>query len=325
LAYLARRIIIMIPTLLIISFISFFLIQLPPGDFVDAYIMALEQDNEDTSQELADTLRSRYGLDKSAIGAYLSWMKGVLVGDFGFSFSHNRPVRELIGERLLLTIVVTSTTMLFTWVVSFAIGVYTALRPHSVGDYIATFIGFIGLAVPNFMLALLLMFVGYKYLGLSVGGLFSNEFANAAWSWGKFVDMLKHIWVPVIVIGTAGTAGMIRIMRANLLDELHKPYVTTARSKGLPEWRVVLKYPVRLALNPFVSTIGWMVPRLVSGGAIVAVVLSLPTTGPLLLSALRNQDMYLAGSFLMFLASLTVVGTLISDILLALLDPRIRY
>ena len=324
-AYLARRIIIMIPTLLIISFISFFLIQLPPGDFVDAYIMALEQNNEDTSQELADTLRSRYGLDKGALGAYLSWMKGVLVGDFGFSFSHNRPVRELIGERLLLTIIVTSTTMLFTWVVSFAIGVYTALRPHSIGDYIATFIGFIGLAIPNFMLALILMFVGYKYFGLSVGGLFSNEFANAAWSWGKFVDLLKHIWVPVIVIGTAGTAGMIRIMRANLLDELHKPYVTTARSKGLPEWRVVLKYPVRLALNPFVSTIGWMIPRLVSGGAIVAVVLSLPTTGPLLLSALRNQDMYLAGSFLMFLASLTVVGTLISDILLALLDPRIRY
>ncbi len=323
--FILRRIIIMIPTLLIISVISFFLIQLPPGDFVDSYIAQLEQNNEETSQELAANLRARYGLDRHPLVSYYYWFSGVLVGDFGFSFGHNRPVRDLIGERLMLTMVVTFVTMIFTWIVSFSIGVFSALRPHSIGDYIATFIGFIGLAVPNFMLALVLMFAGYKYFGLSVGGLFSNEFANAPWTWAKLQDMMEHIWVPVIVIGTAGTAGMIRIMRANLLDELKKPYVTTARAKGLPEWKVIMKYPVRLALNPFVSTIGWMLPRLVSGGAIVAVVLSLPTTGPYLLQALRNQDMYLAGSFLMFLASLTVVGTLVSDILLALLDPRIRY
>lgn len=325
LKFIGRRVLIMVPTLLIISMISFFLIQLPPGDFVDSYIAQLEQENLETSKELAQNLRARYGLDRHPIVAYFKWFSGVLVGDFGFSFEHNRPVSQLIGERLMLTLVVTLTTLVFTWVVGFAIGVYSALRPHSFGDYVATFIGFIGLSIPNFMLALVLMFFGYKFFGFSVGGLFSDEFANAAWSWPKFANMIEHIWVPVIVIGTAGTAGLIRIMRANLLDELNKPYVTTARSKGLPEWKVIVKYPIRIALNPFVSTVGWLLPQLVSGSAIVAIVLSLPTTGPLLLQALRFQDMYLAGSFLMMLATLTVVGTLLSDILLALLDPRIRY
>ncbi len=323
--FIIRRIFLMIPTLIIISVISFFLIQLPPGDFVDSYIATLEQNDEDVSQELIDNLRDRYGIGQPFIVSYVKWFSGVVVGNFGFSFDHNRPVKELIGERLALTFVVTFTTMIFTWVVSFSIGVFSALRPHSIGDYIATFIGFIGLAIPNFMLALVLMFAGYKWFGFSVGGLFSLDYMNAPWSWGKVVDLLQHIWVPVLVIGTAGTAGMIRIMRANLLDELHKPYVETARAKGLPEWKVIAKYPVRLALNPFVSTLGWMLPRLVSGGAIVAVVLSLPTTGPLLLDALKSQDMYLAGSFLFMLSSLTVVGTLVSDVLLALLDPRIRY
>jgi peptide/nickel transport system permease protein len=325
LKFIGRRVLIMIPTLLVISMISFFLIQLPPGDFVDSYIAQLEQENIETSKELAQNLRARYGLDRHPVVAYFMWISGVVVGDFGFSFEHNRPVSQLIGERLLLTLAVTLTTLVFTWIVGFAIGVYSALRPHSIGDYIATFVGFIGLSIPNFMLALVLMFFGYKVFGFSVGGLFSDEFANAMWSWAKFADMLEHIWVPVIVIGTAGTAGLIRIMRANLLDELNKPYVTTARSKGLPEWKVITKYPIRIALNPFVSTVGWLLPQLVSGSAIVAIVLSLPTTGPLLLQALRFQDMYLAGSFLMMLSSLTVIGTLLSDILLALLDPRIRY
>jgi peptide/nickel transport system permease protein len=325
LKFIGRRVLIMIPTLLVISMISFFLIQLPPGDFVDSYIAQLEQENIETSKELAQNLRARYGLDRHPVVAYFMWISGVVVGDFGFSFEHNRPVSQLIGERLLLTLAVTLTTLVFTWIVGFAIGVYSALRPHSIGDYIATFVGFIGLSIPNFMLALVLMFFGYKVFGFSVGGLFSDEFANAVWSWAKFADMLEHIWVPVIVIGTAGTAGLIRIMRANLLDELNKPYVTTARSKGLPEWKVITKYPIRIALNPFVSTVGWLLPQLVSGSAIVAIVLSLPTTGPLLLQALRFQDMYLAGSFLMMLSSLTVIGTLLSDILLALLDPRIRY
>jgi peptide/nickel transport system permease protein len=315
----------MIPLLLIISIISFALIQLPPGDYLSSYIAQLEQSNREVSRELAMSLRHRYGLDDPFHVQYFKWITGIFQGDFGYSFEHNRPVGELIGERLLLTILITFATTLFTWIVAFPIGVYSAIKQYSVGDYFFTFLGFIGLATPNFMLALILMFVGYKFWGLSVGGLFSMQYINADWSLAKFIDLLQHLWIPVVVIGTAGTASMIRIMRANLLDELNKPYVTTARAKGLAEWKLILKYPVRVALNPFISTIGWMIPRLVSGSTITAVVLSLPTTGPLLLEALRNQDMYLAGSFILFLSSLTIVGTLISDILLAWLDPRIRY
>ena len=323
--FIMRRLLIMIPLLLIISIISFALIQLPPGDYLSSYIAQLEQSNREVSKELAMSLRHRYGLDDPFHVQYFKWITGIFQGDFGYSFEHNRPVGELIGERLLLTILITFATTLFTWVVAFPIGVYSAIKQYSVGDYFFTFLGFIGLATPNFMLALILMFVGYKFWGLSVGGLFSMQYINADWSLAKFIDLLQHLWIPVVVIGTAGTASMIRIMRANLLDELNKPYVTTARAKGLAEWKLILKYPVRVALNPFISTIGWMIPRLVSGSTITAVVLSLPTTGPLLLEALRNQDMYLAGSFILFLSSLTIVGTLISDILLAWLDPRIRY
>lgn len=323
--FIMRRLLIMIPLLLIISIISFALIQLPPGDYLSSYIAQLEQSNREVSRELAMSLRHRYGLDDPFHVQYFKWITGIFQGDFGYSFEHNRPVGELIGERLLLTILITFATTLFTWVVAFPIGVYSAIKQYSVGDYFFTFLGFIGLATPNFMLALILMFVGYKFWGLSVGGLFSMQYINADWSLAKFIDLLQHLWIPVVVIGTAGTASMIRIMRANLLDELNKPYVTTARAKGLAEWKLILKYPVRVALNPFISTIGWMIPRLVSGSTITAVVLSLPTTGPLLLEALRNQDMYLAGSFILFLSSLTIVGTLISDILLAWLDPRIRY
>jgi peptide/nickel transport system permease protein len=270
-------------------------------------------------------MRSRYGFGESILVQYFKWFTRVIQGDFGYSFRYREPVAMLIGERLLLTIAITLGTVIFTWIVAFPIGVYSAIRQYSLGDYIATFIGFIGLSVPEFLLALVLMFVGYKYFGFSVGGLFSNEFVGAPWSWAKFMDLLEHLWVPVIVVGASGTAGLIRILRANLLDELPKAYVTTARAGGLPEWKVLLKYPVRVALNPFVSTIGYLLPQLISGSTIVAVVLSLPTAGPMLLEALKSQDMFLAGSFILLLSILTIIGTLISDILLALLDPRIRY
>ncbi len=315
----------MIPTLFIISIVSFALIELPPGDYLTSYMSRLLESGQDVTSDLVTNLRVRYGLDKPLHVRYIKWMGGIFQGDFGYSFLYRRPVSTLIGERLGLTVFITFSTILFTWIVAIPIGVLSAIKQYSPGDYLFTFLGFIGLATPNFMIALILMYLGYKWFGFNVGGLFSMEFANAPWSWAKFVDMLQHLWIPVVVIGTAGTAGMIRIMRANMLDEIRKPYVVTARAKGLPEWRIISKYPFRVALNPFVSTVGWLLPRLISGATITAIVLSLPTTGPLLLEALRSQDMYLAGSFIMFLAALTVIGTLISDILLIIIDPRIRY
>jgi peptide/nickel transport system permease protein len=226
--------------------------------------------------------------------------------------------------RLGLTFTMSLATLLLTWLVAFPVGILSAVRQYSIGDYVSTIIGYVGLATPNFLLALILMYIAFRYFNQSVGGLFSPDYADAPWGWAKIWDLLKHLWIPVVIIGTAGTAGLIRIMRANLLDELHKPYVTTARAKGMSEWRLILKYPVRVALNPFVSTVGWTLPVLVSGSAVVSIVLALPTTGPLLLRALMSQDMYLAGSFIMLLSTLTIIGTLVSDILLAWLDPRIR-
>jgi peptide/nickel transport system permease protein len=253
-------------------------------------------------------------------------MSGILLrGDFGHSFEWDLPVKALLWERLSLTLILSLSTLLFTWVVAFPIGIYSAVKQYSLGDYLFTTIGFVGLAIPNFLLALVLMYISFKYLNQSVGGLFSPDYIDAPWNWAKFMDLMGHLWIPVMILGTAGTAGLIRIMRANLLDELRKPYVKTARAKGLSETKLLLKYPVRVALNPFISTIGWTLPILVSGSAIVSVVLSLPTTGPLLLRALIAQDMYLAGSFILMLGILTIIGTLISDILLAWLDPRIRY
>lgn len=315
----------MIPTILVISVIVFTIIQLPPGDFLEAWRAELEERGEIVSQEVLEQMRSRYGFGEPILVQYFKWFTRVIQGDFGYSFRYREPVAMLIGERLLLTIVITLGTIIFTWIVAFPIGVYSAIKQYSLGDYIATFVGFIGLSVPEFLLALVLMFMGYKYFGFSVGGLFSMEFAGAPWSWAKFMDLLEHLWVPVVVVGASGTAGLIRILRANLLDELPKAYVTTARAGGLPEWKVLMKYPVRVALNPFVSTIGYLLPQLISGSTIVAVVLSLPTAGPMLLEALQSQDMFLAGSFILLLSILTIIGTLISDILLALLDPRIRY
>jgi peptide/nickel transport system permease protein len=325
LAYLIRRIMIMIPTLIAISIISFTIIQLPPGDFLTTYVAQLTASGETVDQAELESLRTRFGLDQPMYIQYLKWAWNFIHGDFGHSFEWNKPVSELIGERLSLTVVISVSTLLFTWAVSIPIGIYSAVRQYSWLDYILTVFGFIGLATPNFLLALVLLWVSYAYFGLSIGGLFSPHFAEAPWSFAKVVDLLEHLWVPVIIVGLAHTAKFIRIIRGNLLDELRKPYVVTARAKGLSETRLILKYPVRVAINPLVSTIGWTLPELISGIAITAVVLNLPTTGPLLLSALMSQDMQLAGTFIMFLSCLTVIGTLISDILLAWVDPRIRF
>ncbi len=326
LRYFTKRILYMIPTLFFISLVSFFIIQLPPGDYVTTLAANFAAQGEAVDDATVAQLRRIYGLDRPIYVQYFLWISNIIFrGDFGQSFDWGAPVSDLIWGRLGLTLMISTVTLLFIWAVALPIGIYSAVNKYSVGDYIATFIGFIGLAVPNFLLALILMYIGFRYFGQSVGGLFSPEYIDAPWSWGKFVDLLAHLWIPVVVIGTAGTAGLIRIMRANLLDELFRPYVTTARAKGLKERSLLAKYPVRLALNPFISTVGWVLPSLISGDIIVSVVLGLPTTGPLLLRALLAQDMYLAGAFILLLSVLTVVGTLISDLLLAALDPRIRY
>lgn len=323
--FLIRRILSMIVTLFVISIITFTIIQLPPGDILTSRLRELQQEGEDVSIELIAAMRARYGLDKPMYIQYFRWVTNFVRGDMGWSFSYDEPVNKLVWERVGYTVVITLLSMMFTWAVALPIGIYSAVRRYTVGDYIFTFIGFLGLATPSFMIALVLMYVGFEYFGISVGGLFSPEYAAASWSWGKLVDLLKHVWVPVVIIGMAGTAGSIRIMRANLSDELEKPYVRTARAKGMGPIKLILKYPVRIALNPFISTVGWMLPELFSGAAITSVVLSLPTTGPLLLQSLRSQDMFLAASFIMIVSALTVIGTLLSDILLAVIDPRIRY
>jgi peptide/nickel transport system permease protein len=323
--YIIRRISYMIPTLVIISIISFIIIQLPPGDFVTSYAVSLAASGEEVDEALLEGLRQRYGLDKPMYIQYLKWVWGILHGDFGMSFDWNRPVRDLLGERLLLTMVVSLASLIFAWVVALVVGIYSAVRQYSLFDYIFSFLGFLGLSIPNFMLALILMYISTRYLGTGVGGLFSPEYLDAPWSVAKVVDLLKHLWVPVIVVGTAGTAGLIRTMRANLLDELRKPYVETGRSKGLSERVLILRYPVRVAINPLISNLGFVFPQIISGETITSVVLGLPTTGPLFLRALLSQDMYLAGSFILMLAVMTMIGVLVSDILLAWSDPRIRY
>jgi len=326
LQYILRRVFYMVPTLIVISIISFAIIQLPPGDYLTTYVAELTTQGETVNQATLDQLKERYGLGLPVYQQYLRWVGNIITkGDFGQSFTWNRPVNELIWDRLFFTMLITFLTVMFVWIVSLPIGVYSAVRQYSLGDYLATFFGFLGLATPDFLLGLVLMYIALKYFGQSVGGLFSPEYQDAAWSLAKWRDFLNHLWIPIVILGTAGTAGLIRIMRANLLDELHKPYVTTARAKGVPERTLIWRYPVRVALNPFVSTVGWTLPSLVSGSIIVSVVLNLPTTGPLLLQALMQQDMYLAGSFILIVSALTVIGTLISDILLAWLDPRIRF
>ena len=323
--YILHRLLLVIPTLLVISIISFVIIQLPPGDFLSSYIASLEASGQVVDAAQIEALRAQYGLGDPIFVQYWKWLTGVLQGNFGYSFQWQRPVSELLGERLLLTVALSCTSLLLIWGISFPIGIYSAVRQYSVGDYVFTLLSFIGLGVPNFLLALVLMWFAYSHFGTAIGGLFSNEYAEAPWSLDKVLDLLEHLWIPALVLAIGGIAGLIRIMRANLLDELHKQYVVTARAKGMGESRLTLKYPVRVALNPFVSTIGWTLPGIVSGSIIVSVVLNLPTTGPLLLTALQSQDMYLAGAILLLLSILTVIGSLISDILLAWLDPRIRF
>jgi len=324
LQYIARRIVMMIPTLFLVSVVAFIIIQLPPGDYLTSYVTQLSSMGDMVDESSIQALRDRYGLGQPIYIQYFRWIGNMLQGDFGHSMEWNRPVWGLLWERLPLTFVLSLATLLVTWLIAFPIGVFSAVKQYSIGDYIATFIGFLGLATPDFLLALVVMWVLFAYFNQSVGGLFSPDFQGAAWSLAKVWDLAKHLVVPMVILGASGTASLIRVMRANLLDELHKPYVVTARSKGLSEPRLLLKYPVRAALNPFISTAGWYLPALVSGSTIVAVVLNLPITGPLLLRALMSQDMYLAGSFIFMLSTLTIIGTLISDILLAWLDPRIR-
>jgi peptide/nickel transport system permease protein len=325
LRFIVRRVLLMIPTLFIISALVYFIIDLPPGDCVTAQIDELLSRGDPDALRRADELRAMYGLNDPLWLRYLEWVEGIFRWDFGLSCQDTVPVRELIGERLALTIVMESATIVFIWVVSFVIGVYAATHQYKLGDYFASFIGFVGLAVPNFLLALVLLYVGKVYFGLSIGGLMDPEYIDQPLSWGKVWSIMQHLVIPVIVIGMSGTAGMIRRLRANLLDELQKQYVVTGRAKGLPPLRLLIKYPLRHAINPFVADIGGLLPDVISGSVIVSVVLSLPTTGPMLLGALKTQDVNLAATFLLFVATLTVVGMLISDLALAALDPRIRF
>lgn len=325
LKFLISRLLWMAPSLAIISFLAFVLIELPPGDYVTTYIATLAASNEVVDQQTAAELRARFGLDQPLIVQYWKWVSGIVLrGDFGLSFEWQQPVSELIWERMALTLLITISTLLMTWAMALPIGVFSAVKKYSIGDYVATFFSFLGLAIPSFLLALVLMYVAAVEFGQEVGGLFSEQYVNARWSVDKVIDLLRHLWVPVVILAVSGTASLIRVMRANMLDELSRPYVTTARAKGLSEFRLLIKYPVRLALNPFVSTIAWLLPNLVSGSVIVAIVLNLPTAGPLLLQSLMSQDMYLAGAFVLLICMLTLVGSLVSDILLALIDPRIR-
>jgi peptide/nickel transport system permease protein len=325
LRYILTRIISMIPTLLIISALVFTIIELPPGDYFESYVAELRSMGETADLEEIEVLKERYGFDQPLYKRYFHWLGGLMVGDFGYSFEYRLPVNEVVGERLWLTILVSVVTIIFTWMVAFPIGIYSATHQYSWGDYGLSFLGMIGIAVPNFILALVMMYFANIWFGTSIGHLMDREYLNQPLSWDKFVSILEHLWIPVLIIGPAGTAGMVRRLRANLLDELKKQYVVTARAKGMAPRKLLLKYPLRMALNFFVSDIGSILPAVISGAEVTAIVLSLETTGPMLIKALQSQDMYLAGSFLMFLAFLTVIGVLVSDIALALLDPRIRF
>jgi peptide/nickel transport system permease protein len=324
LRYIAWRIFMMVPTLVITSALVFTIIELPPGDYFESYMAELAAQGENVNSEQIMALRKEYGFDQPPVIRYFHWVGGMLTGDFGYSFEYRLPVMNVVGDRLWLTIVVSFTTIIFTWLIAFPIGIYSATHQYSWGDYGLTFLGLLGIAIPNFMLALVFMYLANVWFGTSIGHLMDPQYMSQSMSWEKLKSILAHLWIPVIIIGTAGTAGMIRRLRANLLDELQKQYVVTARAKGLHPFRALVKYPLRMALNFFISDIGSILPAIISGAEITAIVLSLETTGPLLIRALKSQDMYLAGSFLMFLAFLTVIGVLISDLALAILDPRIR-
>ncbi len=324
LQYIIKRLLLLPLLLLVFSIFAFFIIQAPPGDFVTAYIAELSTSGSSIDRAQMDALRQLYGLDQPIYIQYLKWMGRILTGDLGVSLDWMRPNTELIGERLLLTVALGLFTFGFTWVMAIPIGILSATRQYSFFDYFFTVFNYVGVATPTFMTALVLMWLAFSHFGLSVTGLFSPEYVDAPWTWGRVVDLLKHMWLPAVILGADGTARLARVMRANLLDELRKPYMEMARAKGMSEWRLVLKYPVRLAINPLVSTIGWYLPLLFSGSVIVATVMNLPTIGPMLLRALTVQDMFLAGSIILIYCGLAIIGTLISDILLAWLDPRIR-
>ncbi|MEZ4862163.1 MAG: ABC transporter permease [Caldilineaceae bacterium] len=324
LAYFIRRIGYGLLTIFAVSILAFLIIQLPPGDYVTSYIAALESQGDEVSAEEAQALREYFGLGQPAYVQYLKWISQIVRGNFGISFQYRVPVTDVIGERLMLTIVLALSTLVFVWVVAIPIGIYSAVRQYSFLDYVATTFGFTGLAIPDFLFALVLMYLAWDWFDFSIGGLFSPEYASAPWSTARVVDLLKHLVIPIVVLGTSGTASLIRITRANLLDELRKPYVVTARAKGMSEWQLIFKYPVRLAFNPIISITAYILPFLVSGSIIVSVVLNLPTVGPVLLRSLLSQDMYLAGAIILLIGVMTVIGTLISDILLGIVDPRVR-
>jgi len=324
LRYIIQRLLLLPVLILLFSIIVFGLVQAPPGDFLTSYISTLAASGSSMDDATVEALKVQFGVDQPFMVQYGRWMNGLLRGDLGRSLEYQRSNVELIGERLLLTIALALFAFVITWIIAIPAGIYSATHPNSLLDYFFTVLNYVGVAIPNFMLALVLMWFAFDKLGISITGLFSPEFVQAPWSWPRVVDLLKHIWVPAIVLGVAGTARLTRVMRANLLDELNKQYVITARAKGLSEWRLVMKYPVRLAFNPLISTIGWYLPQLFSGSLIVATVMNIPNIGPLLLRALQQQDMYLAGSILLIYCLLTIIGTLISDVLLAVADPRIR-
>ena len=327
LTFIIRRALLALLTIWALSLISFVVITLPPGDFVSGYIqevMGADAASSAAAADLERSLRIQYGLDQPMIVQYAKWAWKLLHFDLGISLEFRQPVRQVIGERLLMTVILAGSTALMAWALSIPIGIYSAMRQHSLEDYTVTFIGFLGLAVPDFLLALVLLWISFTVFDQSIGGLFSPHYLDKPWSIGRVVDLLSHLWIAALVVGTAGTAALIRVMRANLLDELRKPYVVTARSKGLAEWKVILKYPVRIALNPLVSTMGYLLPFLMSGSIIVSVVLGLPTEGPILLRALLTEDLFVSSSIVLLLGILTVIGTFISDIILALIDPRIR-
>lgn len=325
LTFVLKRVLYMVPTLIGMSMISFFIIQLPPGDFLTSLISAIADSGQGLDSATVARLTAQYGLDQPFYVQYWKWISGILFrGDFGWSFDWGQPVSRLIWDRMGITLLVSVLSLMLIWAIALPIGIFSAVKRYSIGDHLFTLLGFIGLAIPTFIMALVLMYVSYAFLGQNVGGLFSPEYQDAPWSWGKLWDLCAHLWIPIIVIATNSTAALIRVMRANLSDELNKPYVVTARAKGLSEFTLIMRYPVRIALNPFISTIGWVLPALISGVTITAIVLNLPMAGPLLLRALVSQDMYLAGAFILLMSVLTLVGMLISDILLAVLDPRIR-
>jgi peptide/nickel transport system permease protein len=322
--YLMRRLMLAVLTCVFISIATFAIIHLPPGDYVSTYVAEMAASGSSMTQEEADVLRHQYGLDQPLAVQYLKWVSLAIQGNFGMSMEWHRSVYDVIGDRLLLTMVVSAAAVLMTWVLALPIGIYTAVRQHSVSDYVFTLLGFIGLAVPSFLIALVLMYIGFRYFGTTVGGLFSPEYAEAPWSWGRVGDLAWHLPLPALILGLGSTAQVMRVMRANLLDELRKPYLITALARGMPLWRAILKYPVRVALNPFISTIGYILPYVVSGSVIVSLVLGLPTVGPVLYKSLVAQDLFLAGSIVLMLGTLTVIGTLLSDLLLIAIDPRIR-